>query len=139
MHRSGVHDCRVQRVLRVVLCAWLAGCAVMSAPVRADTESVAASSTIQWLPWGARAFDRARAEDKLILLDLTAVWCHACHVMDMTTYIDPRVVTLLNDEFIPVRVEADQHPDITVRYKHGGWPTTSILLPSGKACSRRIS
>jgi uncharacterized protein len=87
---------------------------------------------IQWVDWDAQAFDRAHAEDKLILLDLTAIWCHACHVMDETTYVNPQVVELLNSKFIPVRVETDQRPDIEARYKHGGWPTTSILLPSGE-------
>ncbi|MDE0146602.1 MAG: DUF255 domain-containing protein [Nitrospira sp.] len=87
---------------------------------------------IHWSGWGAQAFERAQTEDKLILLDLTAVWCHACHVMDETTYDNPAVVSLLNAEFIPVRVDTDQRPDIAARYKHGGWPTTSILLPSGE-------
>jgi uncharacterized protein YyaL (SSP411 family) len=87
---------------------------------------------IQWVAWGAQAFDRAKTEDKLILLDLTAVWCHACHVMDETTYVNSQVVRLLNASFVPVRVETDQRPDIEARYKHGGWPTTSILLPSGE-------
>ncbi len=132
MQDSGVHGCRVSRVLHHALCVWMAGCVVMPAPVWANGPSVAAPPTVQWLPWGDRAFDRAHAEDKLILLDLTAVWCHACHVMDETTYSDPRVAALLNAEFIPVRVDADQRPDITVRYKHGGWPTTGILLPSGE-------
>ena len=120
------------QILCSVLSAWLVGCVIMPAPALANTESAAPSSTIQWLPWGDGAFDRARAEDKLILLDLTAMWCHACHVMEATTYSDPLVMVLLNAGFIPVRVEADQRPDITVRYKHGGWPTTSILLPSGE-------
>jgi uncharacterized protein YyaL (SSP411 family) len=88
--------------------------------------------TIQWVSWAPQAFDRAKNEDKLILLDLTAVWCHACHVMDETTYVNPKVVELLNSTFISVRVETDQRPDIEARYKHGGWPTTSILLPSGE-------
>ncbi len=90
------------------------------------------SVQIQWLAWGEEAFERAKQEDKLILLDLTAVWCHACHVMDETTYVDPAVVNLLNARFIAIRVETDQRPDIEARYKHGGWPTTSILLPSGE-------
>lgn len=89
-------------------------------------------SEILWENWEAQAFNRAKAEDKLILLDLTAIWCHACHVMDETTYIDSQVVALLNTSFIPVRVETDQRPDIEARYKYGGWPTTSILLPSGE-------
>jgi uncharacterized protein YyaL (SSP411 family) len=93
---------------------------------------VPTSPAIHWAAWGAEAFERAKTEDKLILLDLTAVWCHACHVMDETTYVDPAVVKLLNADFIPVRVETDQRPDIAARYKHGGWPTTSVLLPSGE-------
>ncbi len=93
---------------------------------------VPASLVIHWSGWGEQAFQRAQAEDKLILLDLTAVWCHACHVMDETTYVDHAVVELLNAEFIPVRVDTDQRPDIAVRYRRGGWPTTSVLLPSGE-------
>ncbi|MDH3771324.1 MAG: DUF255 domain-containing protein, partial [Nitrospirota bacterium] len=89
-------------------------------------------SDIQWYEWGQEAFDHARAEDKLILLDLTAVWCHACHVMDQTTYADPRVLALLQANFIPVRVDTDQRPDLEARYRTGGWPTTSLLLPTGE-------
>ena len=77
-------------------------------------------SEILWENWEAQAFNRAKAEDKLILLDLTAIWCHACHVMDETTYVDSQVVALLNTSFIPVRVETDQRPDIEARYKYGG-------------------
>ncbi|RMH09556.1 MAG: thioredoxin domain-containing protein [Nitrospirae bacterium] len=87
---------------------------------------------IAWLSWDQAAFDRAKAEDKLILLDLTAVWCHACHMMDITTYADPEVHKLVRQHFIPIRVDTDQRPDIARRYKHGGWPTTSILLPTGE-------
>lgn len=112
----------------LVLCVvvWL------PAPVGANAQLETSAPVIQWSGWTVQAFERAQAEDKLILLDLTAVWCHACHVMDETTYVDPAVVELLNAEFIPVRVETDQRPDIAARYKHGGWPTTSVLLPSGE-------
>ena len=89
-------------------------------------------SEIQWYEWGEEAFNRAQAEDKLILLDLTAVWCHACHVMDETTYDDPQVAALLRSHFIPIRVDTDQRPDLEARYRSGGWPTTSILLPTGE-------
>ncbi len=112
--------------------ATVAATATVATTAVATTDTAAGASTIRWLPWGAGAFERAHAEDKLILLDLTAVWCHACHVMESATYRDPRVAGLLNDGFIPVRVDADQRPDITARYKHGGWPTTGILLPSGE-------
>ncbi len=89
-------------------------------------------SDIQWNEWGQEAFNRAQAEDKLILLDLMAVWCHACHVMDQTTYADPRVLALLQANFIAVRVDTDQRPDLEARYRTGGWPTTSLLLPTGE-------
>ena len=85
-----------------------------------------------WQEWGREAFEHAQAEDKLILLDLTAVWCHACHVMDQTTYADPRVLALLQANFVAVRVDTDQRPDLEARYRSGGWPTTSLLLPTGE-------
>ena len=88
--------------------------------------------SIQWHEWGSEAFRRAQVEDKLILLDLTAVWCHACHVMDQTTYANPRIIQILNDNFIPVRVDTDQRPDLEARYRAGGWPTTNLLLPTGE-------
>ncbi|MEX0829198.1 MAG: DUF255 domain-containing protein [Nitrospirales bacterium] len=87
---------------------------------------------LQWHDWGQEAFARAQAEDKLILLDLTAVWCHACHVMDQTTYADPTVMALLQANFIAIRVDTDQRPDLESRYRTGGWPTTSLLLPTGE-------
>lgn len=87
---------------------------------------------IHWYEWNETAFHKAQVEDKLILLDLTAVWCHACHVMDETTYVEPEIVTLLNNSIVPVRVDTDQHPDLEARYRAGGWPTTSILLPTGE-------
>ncbi len=87
---------------------------------------------VQWVPWGKEAFDRAKRERRLILLDLTAVWCHACHVMDRTTYSDPEIANLLNARFVPVRVDTDRRPDIEARYRQGGWPTTSVLLDTGE-------
>ncbi len=111
---------------------WLVGFLLLSTPVAAGEQLVASSPAVHWAAWGAEAFERAQAEDKLILLDLTAIWCHACHVMDETAYVNPEVVEFLNAGFIPVRVDTDQRPDIAARYKHGGWPTTSVLLPSGE-------
>ena len=90
------------------------------------------NSNVHWVNWEEKNFRVALESDKLILLDLTAVWCHACHVMDETTYADPSIISLLNSQFIPVRVDTDQRPDIDARYRQGGWPTTSILLPTGE-------
>ena len=87
---------------------------------------------IRWENWDETAFHRAQEEGKLILLDLTAVWCHACHVMDETTYSTDSIIELLHARFVPVRVDTDHRPDIEARYRHGGWPTTSVLLPTGE-------
>jgi uncharacterized protein YyaL (SSP411 family) len=86
---------------------------------------------IGWRSWSAEAFDRARAEDRPILLSISAVWCHWCHVMDETTYSDQRVIDLVNREYVPVRVDNDVRPDVNQRYNMGGWPTTAFLTPEG--------
>ena len=86
---------------------------------------------IEWLPWANSTFDRAQAEDKPVLLSITAPWCYWCHVMDETTYSDPDVQSLLARSFIAVRVDNDHRPDINARYNVGGWPTTGFLTPHG--------
>ena len=86
---------------------------------------------IQWLPWAADAFARAARERKPVLLSISAAWCRACHEMDRTTYADAEVAALVRDRFVPVRVDADQRPDINERYNLGGWPTTVFLTPGG--------
>ncbi len=86
---------------------------------------------IAWMPWGAEAFERARALDKPILLAISAVWCHWCHVMDETSYSDPEVIAAINERFVPVRVDNDRRPDVNARYNMGGWPTTAFLAPDG--------
>jgi uncharacterized protein YyaL (SSP411 family) len=89
------------------------------------------AAEIRWRPWSAEAFDQAKAEDKPILLSISAVWCHWCHVMDETTYSHDGVIDLLNREYVPVRVDNDVRPDINQRYNMGGWPTTAFLTPQG--------
>ncbi|HEY1882942.1 MAG TPA: DUF255 domain-containing protein [Candidatus Cybelea sp.] len=87
---------------------------------------------IDWMAWGADAFARAEAEDRPILLSISAVWCHWCHVMDETTYSDPGVIETINRRFVPIRVDNDKRPDVNSRYNMGGWPTTAFLTPSGR-------
>jgi uncharacterized protein YyaL (SSP411 family) len=89
------------------------------------------AAEIGWMPWGQDAFSRAAAEDKPILLSISAVWCHWCHVMDETSYSDPGVIEAINRRFVPVRVDNDRRPDINARYNMGGWPTTAFLAPDG--------
>jgi len=88
---------------------------------------------IEWRDWGAGAFVQAEEQGKLVLLSISAVWCHWCHVMDETTYSDPAIIEKINSDFIPVRVDSDRRPDINRRYNQGGWPSTVFLVPSGAA------
>ena len=90
------------------------------------------AAEIAWRPWGERAFQEAQVTDKPVLLAISAVWCHWCHVMDETSYSDPEVIKLVNDRYVAVRVDNDQRPDVNRRYNMGGWPTTAFLTPDGE-------
>jgi len=95
---------------------------------------------IQWHEWGEEAFDAAKRENKPVLLDIGAVWCHWCHVMDRESYDDPEIAAIVNEHFIAVKVDRDERPDIDSRYQaavqavsgQGGWPLTAFLTPDGK-------
>jgi len=95
---------------------------------------------VRWREFGPEALAAAKAEDKPILLDIGAVWCHWCHVMDRESYDDPAVAAVINEKFIPVKVDRDERPDIDARYQaavsaisgQGGWPLTAFLTPDGK-------
>ena len=89
------------------------------------------AAEIRWRPWSESAFEEARAADRPILLSISAVWCHWCHVMDETTYSDRRVIDIINRDYLPIRVDNDLRPDINQRYNMGGWPTTAFLTPQG--------
>jgi uncharacterized protein YyaL (SSP411 family) len=90
------------------------------------------SNAVAWQPWGRAAFARARAERKPVLLAISATWCHSCREMDRTSYADPSIATVINERFVPIRVDADERPDIGERYSLGGWPTTAFLTPEGE-------
>jgi len=95
---------------------------------------------IQWNEWGEEAFEKAKRENKPILLDIGAVWCHWCHVMDRESYDDPEVAQLVNENYIAIKVDRDERPDVDSRYQaavsaltgQGGWPLTGFLTPDGK-------
>ena len=89
------------------------------------------AAEINWQPWSTNTFDEARQSGRPILLSISAVWCHWCHVMDETTYSHPGVIDLINREYVPVRVDNDLRPDINHRYNMGGWPSTVFLTSSG--------
>ena len=90
-------------------------------------------SEIRWNDWSKEVFEDARKSGRLVLLDLTASWCHWCHVMDSTTYSVPEVARLVNDNFVPVRVDIDRRPDVSERYNRGGFPTTAFLSDRGES------
>jgi len=100
----------------------------------------AAHQPIDWHEWSDEAFARAKAEDKPILLDIGAVWCHWCHVIDRESYENPEIAKIINEHFIAVKVDRDERPDVDSRYQsaisavsgQGGWPLTGFLLPDGK-------
>lgn len=87
---------------------------------------------ISWFPWSEKIFQKAKELDRPILLAISAVWCHWCHVMDQTTYSDKNVAKLIEERYVPIRVDRDQRPDIDKRYNMGGWPTVAFLTPDGE-------
>ncbi|HXU21126.1 MAG TPA: thioredoxin domain-containing protein [Verrucomicrobiae bacterium] len=100
----------------------------------------AAHQPVDWHEWGEEAFQKARAESKPILLDIGAVWCHWCHVIDRESYENPEIAAAINQLYIPVKVDRDERPDVDARYQsavsaisgQGGWPLTAFLTPDGK-------
>jgi uncharacterized protein len=95
---------------------------------------------VNWHEWGAEAFERATREDKPVLLDIGAVWCHWCHVMDRESYEDPELAKIVNEHYVAIKVDRDERPDVDSRYQaavsaisgQGGWPLTAFLTPQGK-------
>jgi len=95
---------------------------------------------IRWHEWGEEAFATAARENKPMLLDIGAVWCHWCHVMDRESYDDPEIAAIVNEHFVAMKVDRDERPDIDSRYQaavqavsgQGGWPLTAFLTPDGK-------
>jgi uncharacterized protein len=96
-----------------------------------------AGSKIDWQPWSDSVFERAARENRFVLLDLEAVWCHWCHVMDEVTYSDPKIVELIKSRYIPVRVDQDARPDISRRYENYGWPATVVFNAEGGEIVKR--
>src|SRR5258705_3998885 len=100
----------------------------------------AAHQPIDWYEWGDAAFARAKSENKPMLLDIGAVWCHWCHVIDRESYESAEIAKIINEHFIAVKVDRDERPDVDARYQsaisalsgQGGWPLTGFLLPDGK-------
>ncbi|MBI2487009.1 MAG: thioredoxin domain-containing protein [Deltaproteobacteria bacterium] len=95
---------------------------------------------VDWYPWCEEAFERAKELDRPVLLDVGAVWCHWCHVIDRESYEDEEIAKIINENFIPIKVDRDERPDVDRRYQQavsaitgqGGWPLTAFMTPEGK-------
>ncbi|MDP3849476.1 MAG: thioredoxin domain-containing protein [Luteolibacter sp.] len=99
-----------------------------------------AHNPVNWQPWGQRAFDRARAEDKLVFLSVGYSTCHWCHVMEHESFENERVAEVVNHHFISIKVDREERPDIDAIYMayvqattgQGGWPMSVWLTPDGQ-------
>jgi uncharacterized protein len=96
-----------------------------------------ADNPVDWYAWGDEAFERARAEDKPVLLSIGYAACHWCHVMEHESFEDEETAALMNDRFVNVKVDREERPDVDSLYMeavvaltgHGGWPMTVFLKP----------
>ena len=99
-----------------------------------------AENPVDWYPWGDEAFARARREDKPVLLSIGYSACHWCHVMAHESFENPETAALMNQSFVCIKVDREEHPDVDQLYQQahqllaegGGWPLTMFLLPSGE-------
>jgi uncharacterized protein YyaL (SSP411 family) len=96
-----------------------------------------AMADVKWEGWSEDLFDRAKRENKFVILDLEAVWCHWCHVMDEKTYSNPQVQKLMAEKYIAVRVDQDARPDLSNKYEDYGWPATIIFKSDGSELAKR--
>ena len=104
-----------------------------------------AANPVDWYPWGDEAFARALNEDKPVFLSIGYATCHWCHVMAHESFEDDGVAALLNKDFICIKVDREERPDIDSIYMsacqmmtgQGGWPLTVIVTPGEKAVLRR--
>jgi uncharacterized protein len=99
-----------------------------------------AHNPVDWYPWGDEAFERARREDKPVLVSIGYAACHWCHVMERESFEDPDTAMLMNEHFVSIKVDREERPDVDAIYMdavqamtgHGGWPLTAFLTPEGK-------
>lgn len=99
-----------------------------------------AHNPVDWYPWGQEAFDKAKKENKLIIISIGYAACHWCHVMEKESFEDTKVAKIMNEHFISIKVDREERPDIDQVYMnaaqlltgHGGWPLNAIALPDGR-------
>lgn len=119
---------RIRRRLALILlsCGWVLG-----------ADAAPAAPSIAWQPWRDDLFAQAAREHRFVLLDLEAVWCHWCHVMDVDTWRDPSVIALLSGHYLAVKVDQESRPDLANRYEDYGWPAIVVYAPDGTELVKR--
>jgi uncharacterized protein len=98
-----------------------------------------ADNPVDWYPWGPEALERARQEDRPVLLSIGYSSCHWCHVMERESFSDPETARLMNERYVSVKVDREERPDVDGIYMRavqamtgrGGWPLTAFLTPEG--------
>ena len=99
-----------------------------------------AHNPVDWYPWGQEAFDKAKKENKPIFLSVGYSTCHWCHVMEREAFSDDEVAKMLKDNFVAIKVDREERPDVDRMYmefvvrttQSGGWPLTVVLTPDLK-------
>ncbi len=117
--------------------AWILGAVLLGGGVTTARAADTPAPAISWQPWSDVVFAQARREHKFVLLDLHAVWCHWCHVMDEKTYANPGVIALIQSRYIAVSVDQDARPDLAQRYQDYGWPATVVYSGDGGEIVKR--
>jgi len=107
------------------------------APSASAQAPEAKPSKLDWQPWSDAVFAQAKQQKRFVLLDLEAVWCHWCHVMDENTYSDPAVIKMLQSHYIVVKADQDARPDLSNRYEDFGWPATVVFDSEGHEIVKR--
>ena len=92
---------------------------------------------LKWQSWSNAVFAQAKMQQRFVLLDLEAVWCHWCHVMDAKTYSNPAVIKILQSKYIVVKADQDSRPDLSNRYEDYGWPATIVFNADGQEIVKR--
>lgn len=90
------------------------------------------ATLVHWQSWGQNAFQEAEQLDKPIFLVISSSWCQWCHIMDETTLSEPSIITILNRDYVSIRVDSDLRPDVNQRYNQNGWPSVLLLSPEGE-------
>ncbi|CAN5680167.1 hypothetical protein BH09MYX1_BH09MYX1_21840 [soil metagenome] len=125
---------RAFRRILPLLAAFVAACSPTATPPRTAVAPVphwdaTPKEELPWLAFDANLFARAKAENKFVIMDGSAEWCHWCHVMEAVTYHDPEIRKIIDAHFLAAKVDVDARPDVEERYSDYGWPATVIFAP----------